>query len=90
MPKFDAAWTEKLEILNLPHWFLLHFFTICRKVEEKAVYRKKIGVTDQLREWIESKVNATASSPITGVRKFFKNAQKQLAQKSLIIALMYK
>ena len=43
MPKFDAAYTEKLEIFSFPHWFFVHVFPIYRKVEENVVYRKKMG-----------------------------------------------
>ena len=52
MPKFDAAWTKKLEIFYLPSLiFGSIFHNLSGSGRESGLYpKKKKGVTDHLRE----------------------------------------
>ena len=76
MPKFDAAWTKKWKLFTFPRWFLVHFFTICQEMVEKAVYRKKLGVTDHLRESEKLQAKLTQRLPsIYVLRNFAKRAR---------------
>ena len=70
MPRGQKNWN----FFTFPHWFFVHFFTICQDVVEKVVYRKKIGGHWPFKSKLQAKLTQRLPAQYV-LRKFSKRAR---------------